>query len=108
MSDIWNTKPAVWKAMSLNDRMEALRKWYCTGPCGQGVRQQGTRAALDMTLREANANLIAASPELLEACKAALEANKYRSNGYVKQLSDAIEKAEQREPRQDFPKTEEP
>ena len=40
-----------------------------------------------------DAELIAAAPELLAACKAALAEVQFYSHGTVKQLADAIEKA---------------
>lgn len=53
MQDVWNTDPAKWQAMPLVERLEAMRKWHCTGPCGQSSSVMGTRSALDATLREA-------------------------------------------------------
>jgi len=42
---------------------------------------------------EGNARLIAAAPELLAACQAALEEVQHFSHGTVKQLADAVSKA---------------
>jgi hypothetical protein len=53
MKDVWNKDPAAWEAMPLVDRLEAMRKWHCTGPCGQSASVLGTRGALDRTIREA-------------------------------------------------------
>jgi len=53
MKDIWNKDPVTWAAMPLVDRLELLRKWHCTGPCGQSASVIGTRASLDVTIREA-------------------------------------------------------
>lgn len=48
--------------------------------------------------RHANAKLIAAAPDLLDACKAAAEWIDHRGNPIWRQLIAAITKAELREP----------
>ena len=49
----WITDPRGWDALPLADRLELLRKHYCTGPCGQSHSVLATRAATSKTLREA-------------------------------------------------------
>ena len=53
INDEWNRDPAKWHARPLHERLEMLRKYHCTGPCGQSACVQGTIAALDRALREA-------------------------------------------------------
>jgi hypothetical protein len=48
---------------------------------------------IDSATVRANASLIAAAPDLLAACQAALEEIQHFSFGTVKQISDAISKA---------------
>jgi hypothetical protein len=53
VTNLWDRDPEKWKAMELKDKLEYLRKYYCTGPCGQSSAVLGARSALDKTLREA-------------------------------------------------------
>jgi hypothetical protein len=53
MKDEWNRDPAKWNTRPLAEQLEMLRKFYCTGPCGQSASVLGTRGALDRTIREA-------------------------------------------------------
>lgn len=53
MTDLWNKDPAKWRAMTLEARLEAMRKWHCTGPCGQCASTMNTQNTLNQTLREA-------------------------------------------------------
>lgn len=47
VADMWNKYPKQWQQLSLAERLECLRIFYCTGPW------HGTRSALDESLREA-------------------------------------------------------
>lgn len=53
MKDIWNKDPTAWAEMTLVERLEALRKYHCSGPCGQSSSVLGTRSALDTAIKEA-------------------------------------------------------
>lgn len=49
----WLKDIVAWNKLSLADRLEALRKHYCTGPCGQDSATLTTRSVTDQALREA-------------------------------------------------------
>lgn len=49
----WHSDPAKWRARPLHERLERLRIYHCTGPCGQGQAVQTTRSELDRALKEA-------------------------------------------------------
>ena len=53
MKDIWNKDPLAWVRMTLSEKLEYLRKFHCTGPCGQSSAVLGNRQALDSALQEA-------------------------------------------------------
>jgi hypothetical protein len=53
MVDEWNKDPAKWAKRPLHEQLEILRKYHCTGPCGQSSGVIGDRNALDKALREA-------------------------------------------------------
>jgi hypothetical protein len=50
---LWIKDPLRWGKMSLVERLEALRKHYCTGPCGQSHSVLATRSATNIALKEA-------------------------------------------------------
>lgn len=50
---LWIKDPLKWKELPLMDKLEALRKHYCTGPCGQSSGVLTTRSATNAALREA-------------------------------------------------------
>lgn len=45
--DIWNRDPLKWRELPLKEKVEMLRKFHCTGPCGQSSSTLGTRSALN-------------------------------------------------------------
>lgn len=50
--DIWNTDPLRWNKMCLLEKISNLRKFYCTGPCGQSSTVMKNRAVLEEVLNE--------------------------------------------------------
>jgi len=50
---IWENNPTLWRSMPLSQRLEILRKDFCTGPCGQSSSTLARREALDSTLKDA-------------------------------------------------------
>ncbi len=55
MNELWLKDPAVWRQLPLAEKIEAVRKWYCTGPCGQSASTMAAREALSQVLEEAEA-----------------------------------------------------
>jgi dsDNA-specific endonuclease/ATPase MutS2 len=66
--------------------------WGCMVKAGEASIAE-CRQQLKHSEIVANAKLIAAAPDLLAACQAALEEIQHFSFGTVKQISDAISKA---------------
>jgi hypothetical protein len=60
MKDMWNKDPAAWESLTLDERLEAMRKWHCTGPSGQCAASMNTRETLNRTIREAQIGLASA------------------------------------------------
>lgn len=60
MRDMWNKDPAAWEVLTLDERLEAMRKWHCTGPSGQCASSMNTRETLNRTIREAQRGLATA------------------------------------------------
>lgn len=50
---LWINEPEVWQNKSQSDKLELLRKYYCTGPCGQSNQVIATRDATNSVLKEA-------------------------------------------------------
>lgn len=50
MRDLWNRDPLKWQDLPLKEKVDMLRKYYCTGPCGQSSSTLGTRSALNSVL----------------------------------------------------------
>lgn len=50
-------QPIEWREASLIDRLESLRKHYCTGPCGQSQIVGEIRSNTRSTLLEAIAQI---------------------------------------------------
>lgn len=50
---LWLSNPTAWNELPLTDKLEALRKHYCTGPCGQSSSVLATREATNRALKEA-------------------------------------------------------
>ncbi len=71
MKPLWENDPAAWRAMPLGDQLEFLRKWYCTGPCGQSNSVLAARESLNAALKAAR-TAIASTTDLLAACRKAL------------------------------------
>ena len=53
MKPLWLSDYQKWAQLPLPERLEELRKYYCTGPCGQSSATTATRAATGAALREA-------------------------------------------------------
>lgn len=53
MKPLWLTDILAWQKTSLKDRLECLRLYHCTGPCGQSHSTMVTRQATDEALSEA-------------------------------------------------------
>lgn len=53
VKDIWNKDSITWSTMTLTEQLEALRKYHCSGPCGQSSSVLGTRSALDTAMKQA-------------------------------------------------------
>lgn len=69
MNELWLKDPAVWRQLPLTEKMEAMRKWYCTGPCGQCASTMAARMALSQVLKEAEAianKQVAVSPRPID------------------------------------------
>ena len=49
---LWIKDPIKWQAATLKEKVEALRKHFCTGPCGQGMANMSASAELNKVLRE--------------------------------------------------------
>lgn len=49
----WLRDILAWNKMPLSDRLEELRKYHCTGPCGQWSCVMTTREELNKALGEA-------------------------------------------------------
>lgn len=49
---LWINNPAEWDKLSLIEKIKILRKYYCTGPCGQSLNVIQTRSVLEKTLKE--------------------------------------------------------
>jgi len=49
----WIKDPIKWEQAPLVDKLEELRKHYCTGPCGQSSSVISNRSTTNKTLREA-------------------------------------------------------
>lgn len=60
MKDVWNKDPSAWEALTLDERLEAMRKWHCTGPSGQCAASMNTRETLNRTIKEAQRGLATA------------------------------------------------
>ncbi len=83
MTDTWNRDPAKWSHTPLRDRIEAMRKWHCTGPCGQSAATIGTSNALNTTLRD--------SKQVVDAAIGLLAViDDEMANAFFPQLSDEI------------------
>ena len=76
MKDLWNSDPQAWESMSLTDRLEAMRRWHCTGPCGQSSSVLGTRVTLNKTIYEVASELAAIQARYDRLREAAKEAEK--------------------------------
>lgn len=50
---LWIKDKQKWDKLPLIERLEALRKHYCTGPCGQSSGVLATRSATNAAIREA-------------------------------------------------------
>lgn len=50
---LWLTNPEKWGSLRTVEKLELLRKHYCTGPCGQSSSVHKTREATNETLKEA-------------------------------------------------------
>jgi hypothetical protein len=50
---LWIKEPLKWRELPLVEKLEALRKHYCTGPCGQSMSVMMTRSATNIALKEA-------------------------------------------------------
>jgi|TARA_R110002167_G_scaffold4502_2_gene20955 hypothetical protein len=48
---MWLTNPIKWTSLDVTDQLEAIRKHYCTGPCGQSSSIASTRSATDAVLK---------------------------------------------------------
>lgn len=55
--------PVEWRAASVEDRLKALIKHYCTGPCGQSVTAGEIRSNTRSALKEAISKLADAERE---------------------------------------------
>lgn len=49
---LWIKDPVKWQAATLKEKVEALRKYYCTGPCGQDHTTLSTRTETNNVLKE--------------------------------------------------------
>lgn len=50
---LWLTDIEGWNKLKVVDKLELLRKHYCTGPCGQSNSVHKTREVTNQTLKEA-------------------------------------------------------
>ena len=53
MKPTWLKDPAVWRELPLDKQLEELRRFHCTGPCGQSSSVLANRAALYNALTDA-------------------------------------------------------
>ncbi len=61
--------PIAWQQASLKDRLQALRRHYCTGPSGQDQTTLEIRSNTDAALKEAVTTIAALADELAELRK---------------------------------------
>lgn len=54
---LWLKNKEKWNSLSLVDKVEYLRIYYCTGPCGQSLSTQQTREATNQVLKEVKKEL---------------------------------------------------
>lgn len=52
MNPLWLKDILEWNKLPLVEKLEHLRKHYCTGPCGQSSSIQTTRSVTDETLKD--------------------------------------------------------
>lgn len=52
MNPLWLKDILEWNKLPLVEKLEHLRKHYCTGPCGQSSSIQTTRSVTDSVLQE--------------------------------------------------------
>lgn len=55
---LWIKDKIKWHKLALPDKLELLRKHYCTGPCGQSQSVQTTRSVTHLALIEAINELV--------------------------------------------------
>ena len=49
---MWLKNQEDWRDLDLLVQLEHLRKYYCTGPCGQSSSTLATRSATDKVMRD--------------------------------------------------------
>jgi len=49
---LWLKDITKWNSLPLEEKVEALRKHYCTGPCGQSSSVCSTREVTNKVLKE--------------------------------------------------------
>lgn len=55
---LWINNPTEWRNKKLSDQAEYLRKYHCTGPCGQSSQVMSDRSILESFLKEVKKLLI--------------------------------------------------
>ena len=58
MNPLWLKDPIKWESLQLSEKVKLLRKYHCTGPCGQSSHILTTRSVLEKTLKEVESFLI--------------------------------------------------
>jgi hypothetical protein len=54
---MWTKDPIAWRKLLLTDKLDALIKHYCRGPCGQSHSVLSTRSTTETVLRQAISEL---------------------------------------------------
>jgi len=49
---LWLKDIRKWNSLDITEKLELLRKHYCTGPCGQSVSVTSTRSETDSSIRD--------------------------------------------------------
>jgi hypothetical protein len=54
---MWTKDPIAWRKLPLTEKLEALIKHYCRGPCGQCHSVLSTRTTTEVVLKQAISEL---------------------------------------------------